>query len=362
MSHIPDSIRDKLAKRKSDDAFRELLVLDGLVDFCSNDYLGVSQIVSNQELGAGSTGSRLISGNSKELENIEKFLSDFFKQEASLMYNSGYDANLGFFSCIPQREDTVIYDELCHASIRDGIKLGNANSFSFKHNNPENLREKLSRVEGVAYVVVESIYSMDGDQCPLIEIARICEEVGAFLVVDEAHSGGLYGEGGNGLVSEMNLDETVLAKIVTFGKAYGSHGAIICCAKEIKDYLINFSRSLIYTTALSPHAQGRILQVVKLVSDMNGERNTLKKNIKLFRNQLADCMFELMESESAIQGIIVPGNKEVKLMASKLLDAGFAVKAILYPTVSKGKERIRICIHSYNSEEEINELTSILNG
>jgi len=362
MNDIPDSILQKLAKRKSEDAYRELVSLDGLVDFCSNDYLGVANIPFNSKIPSGSTGSRLISGNSKRLEEIEDSLAEFYFQEAGLLYNSGYDANLGFFSCIPQRNDTVIYDEFCHASIRDGIKLGNAKSFSFKHNNLDNLREKIDRSEGTVYVVVESIYSMDGDQCPLVDIAGICKKANAFLIVDEAHSGGLFGEQGRGIVNQLQLDSSIFAKLITFGKAYGSHGAVICCQREVKNYLINFSRSLIYTTALSPHAQARIEQVVSLVSEMDEERKKLTHNIRTFRKNMAHASYDLIESNSAVQGIIVPGNKEVKKMASKLLNAGFAVKAILYPTVSKGKERIRICIHSFNSETEINELTTLING
>ncbi len=215
---MDSKLKNKLNKRIEEGTLRSLSSFDGFIDFYSNDYLGFAKIKSKSEntLKYGSTGSRLISGTSNESLIAEEFLADFFNSESSLIFNSGYDANLGFFSSVPQRGDFVFYDEYIHASIRDGLRLSFATSNSFKHNNLVDLELKLSKVHGVKYVVVESLYSMDGDMAPLIEIVELCSKYGAYLIVDEAHSGGVFGELGQGLVSELKLEEKVFARIITF--------------------------------------------------------------------------------------------------------------------------------------------------
>jgi 8-amino-7-oxononanoate synthase len=335
---------------------------DHLTDLFSNDYLGVAQWSSENSHSLGSTGSRLISGNRKRTEEIECSLADFYQQESGLFFNSGYDANLGFFSSVPQKRETVIYDELIHASIRDGLRLGLASSFSFRHNDINDLKDKISRAKGHVYVVVEAVYSMDGDSSPLEQLSAICESNDAYLIVDEAHSGGVFGTQGKGLVSELGLDDKVFAKIMTFGKAYGSHGAIILGSEDLRDYLINFARSLIYTTALSPHAQERINEVVMKVAEMDNEREQLKHNIQLFKSLVDGSSYQLIPSDSAIQCLVIPGNKEARALADKILKSGFAVKAILAPTVPEGRERLRFCLHSYNTDSELQELARIING
>lgn len=359
MKRIPKALLAKLQDRKQNNSFRTLDDQHHLVDFYSNDYLGLAKWENDQKGELGSTGSRLISGNYQRTEVIERELADFFNQEAGLFFNSGYDANLGFFSCIPQKGDTVLYDQFIHASVRDGLKMGLATAFSFKHNDLTDLKTKLERAKGTVYVVVESVYSMDGDFSPLEEIAEICENHNAFLVVDEAHAGGIFGPNGRGMVTELKLDERIFAKSITFGKAYGSHGALILGNVVLKDFLINFSRPLIYTTALSPHAQERINAVVKKSAGMETERDALKKNIHLFRNLVSHSNFQIGESESPIQLVFVSRNEAAKQLAYKINQAGFAVKAILHPTVAEGSERLRICIHSFNTEQEIEDLAKL---
>ena len=279
-----------------------------------------------------------------------------------MFFNSGYDANLGLFSSIPLKGDTVLYDSLIHASIRDGVRMSLATAYSFKHNDLDQLEDKLKRATGTVYVAVESIYSMDGDDAPLNEIVALCEQYGAYLIVDEAHSGGIYGAEGKGLISELDLDDKIFAKVITFGKAYGSHGAVVLGPNDLKDYLINYARSLIYTTALPPHAQERIANVVEVVRHMDAERHQLKRNITLFKSSISEGPFEFIDSNSAIQSILIPGNSAAKAVAERIQKGGFAVKAILYPTVREGAERIRICLHSFNTEKQITELTQLING
>lgn len=359
---LPERLIEKLQERKEDNSFRSLHIYPDGVDFFSNDYLGAAKLVSTREGKEGSTGSRLISGNSERTLAIEAELAAFFESPSALFFNSGYDANLGFFSCVPQKGDTVIYDQLVHASIRDGIRMGVARSYSFAHNDINELKKKIARAAGNVYVVVESLYSMDGDQADLIAISAICEESGAYLVVDEAHSGGVYGEEGKGMVHAAGLQEKVFARLITFGKAYGSHGAIVLGRRELKDFLVNFSRPLIYTTALSPLLQERLADVVAQVAKMNEERQKLFENIQLFRAEAKAHNLDLIASESAIQAVLISGNDKALNCAKILNKEGYNVKAILSPTVPKGEERIRICLHSFNSAIEIRGLIKTLHG
>lgn len=363
----------KINERKENNAFRTLKIGESsLVDFCSNDYLGfandklIAQEVHKELMALsqrvnGSTGARTITGTDQLTLDLEKLIANFHKAEAALLYNSGYTANLGFFAALPYRGDTILYDELIHASIRDGMQLSKANAYSFKHNDIESLRKKLTIAKGKIYVVVESVYSMDGDQSPLNEIANICQEFDAALIVDEAHSNGLFGEKGEGLVSHFNLEEKVFARIMTYGKAFGCHGAAIVGNQLLKDFLINYSRPFIFTTAPSIHQVLTIKKVYDKLSNDDYKIKNINNLIKLFKSTLKDnTSLKLIESFSPIQCIIIPGNDSVKAFANFVQQAGFDVRPIVAPTVPIGKERIRICIHSFNTEEEILALVNQL--
>ena len=351
-----------LENRKESGSYRSLSLFTDFVDFYSNDYLGLSRpssLVSRHPSllpctsSLGSTGSRLISGNSFEAETCENFLATFFQSEAALVFNSGYDANIGLFSSVPQKGDTVIYDALIHASIRDGIRLSLAKSYSFAHNDLHDLEKKLTRSEGSVFVAVESLYSMDGDICLLDEVINLCAKYNAFLIVDEAHASGVLGENGKGLT----YNKHVFARIITFGKGYGFHGAAVLGSEELKNYLINFARSFIYTTALPMQDYVLIQQQIESSLD-NPPRIQLQSNIDFFRSTLN--YQGVSDANSPIQIIEVPGVENALSLAKRLQENNFAVKAILSPTVPKGQERIRICIHAFNTKEEINNLIEIL--
>jgi 8-amino-7-oxononanoate synthase len=349
------SFEKRLSQRYEDGSNRSLSLFQGLVDFYSNDYLGLSTVLFPERKiqKYGSTGSRLLSGNSIEGEDCELFLSRFFQSESALVFNSGYDANVGFFSSIPQKGDTVIYDSLIHASVRDGIRLSYADSFSFRHNDTADLEQKIKRGKGTIFVAIESLYSMDGDLAPTQEIVKICKENNALLIVDEAHAIGVLGEEGKGLTK----NDEVFARLITFGKAFGAHGAAILCSKIVKDFLINFARSFIYTTALPPESYLRIKEVVGCKEQVT-LRSKLHDNITLFRNTLYKEL--ISDSSSPIQIVSCPGIENAKRLSLKIQEERFAVKPILSPTVSLGSERIRICLHSFNTEEQINALVKLL--
>jgi 8-amino-7-oxononanoate synthase len=357
----------KLDERKEQHAFRQLRLPIGMTDFCSNDYLGIAthDLLKIGPLRHGSTGSRLLAGNYSLIAETERLLAAFHAAEAGLIFNSGYDANLGVLSCIPRRGDTIFYDALSHASIRDGIRLSFARSFSFLHNDFTDLEKKLqtasdagSGASGEIFVVTESVFSMDGDLAPLPELTALCRKYKARLIIDEAHATGVVGPKGAGLVQEKGLQEECFARIHTFGKAVGCHGAVVLGSHRLRDFLVNFSRPFIYTTALPPSSVQAIRAAYECFPGMKAERQHLQELIGRFQQTPLD--FERLDSNTPIQAVIVPGNEAVRAAAEKLQAARLDVRPILYPTVPKGSERLRIVLHSFNTFGELDALTALL--
>lgn len=375
MKKLPKKLQKKLQDRIASNAIRKLGDTSDLIDFSSNDYLGYSKNISiNQRAIAilkeykivsnGATGSRLLSGNHTLYDIAERAIARFHESETALIFNSGYDANLGFFQSVPQRGDIIIYDELIHASIRDGISMSHAKSYKFKHNDLEDLKRILSTHTTTTdlYVVTESVFSMDGDTPYLIAIRDICTSYNARLIVDEAHAVGVLGSNGEGIIQHLGIKEDVFARIVTFGKAMGAHGAAILGSEDLREYLINFARSFIYTTGLPPHSLATIIaSYEQLIDDQNNKNSAiaqLHQNIKIFTNEIKELELgaTFIPSPSAIQCAIIPGNENVRTLSRKLIQKEFDVKPILPPTVPKGQERLRFCLHSYNNEDQIKEL------
>jgi 8-amino-7-oxononanoate synthase len=361
-----------IEERKARNALRALTLPGDRIDFCSNDYLGFARSPRLRSMVqehharrgndfVGSTGSRLISGNSKLCESVEERIADFHEAEAGLIFNSGYDANLGLISSVPQRSDTVLYDELVHASIRDGLRLTFARSYSFRHNDLDDLKQKIGRGRGQVFVAVESVYSMDGDAAPLSEMAKLCREHGCHLIVDEAHATGIFGPGGRGRTAELDLTDQVFARVHTFGKALGSHGAIVLGSDTLRTFLINFARSFIYTTFLPPHSLLAVESAYEMLDESQELIEKLHRNIRLFRSGIpAELGKSFIESDSPIQCSLISGNDCVKQAAGYLRGEGFDVRPILSPTVPRGKERLRVCLHTFNTPNEIQHLTELL--
>ncbi|MFV8325691.1 aminotransferase class I/II-fold pyridoxal phosphate-dependent enzyme [Flavobacterium sp. ZS1P14] len=374
MRKFPKNLSAKLESRKQNNALRQLPLSGKAIDFASNDYLGLSKsetifhethryLIETNEIQNGATGSRLLSGNHKLYPKTENYLAPFHQSESALIFNSGYDANVGFFSSLPQKGDLILYDELCHASIRDGIQLSNAKAYKFNHNDFEDLERLIQRNQNpVIYIVTESVFSMDGDTPNLEELVQLSEKHNCYLVIDEAHALGVFGEKGEGLVQDLNLQDQVFARIVTFGKGLGCHGAAILGSLELRDYLVNFSRSFIYTTGLSPHSVATILMAYHYLDKEKQNIELLRENIIHFNQQknILGLRQLFVRSKSAIQSAIIPGNENVKSIAQKLQGKGFDVKAILSPTVPEGQERLRFCLHSFNSKEEISKVLTLL--
>lgn len=371
---LPENLLKKLEIRKQNNSLRKLPSFNNLVDFSSNDYIGFSKselifklshhyLIENEIIQNGATGSRLISGNHSLYQIAEAFIASFHEAETALIFNSGYDANVGFFSALPQRNDVILYDELSHASIRDGISMSNAKSYKFNHNDFEDLERLILKFpETNIYVVTETVFSMDGDSPNLEELVELTEKYNCYLVVDEAHTLGVFGDKGEGLTQYLQLHNRIFTRIMTFGKGLGCHGAVVLGSPELKEYLINFSRSFVYTTGLSPHAVATILIAYQYLETEKESIEKLRQNIVFFNQQknLLGLKPMFVRSKSAIQSAIIPGNENVKRIAQQLQDKGFDVKAILSPTVPEGQERLRFCIHSYNREEEISQVLEFL--
>lgn len=383
MTEFPKKLRQKLEERKQDNALRSLSLSHHLIDFSSNDYLGFAkneniyantfQLLLNKGISEnGATGSRLLSGNHDLYVDLEEHIVQICNSESALVFNSGYDANIGFFSSVPQRGDVVFFDEYIHASIRDGIKMGHAKSYKFKHNDLDDLKLSIERSRNTVkaneiveiYVITESVFSMDGDSPNLKAMTKFCKNEGIHLIVDEAHAVGVFGKNGGGLIQELGLEKQVFARIITFGKALGCHGAAILGSAQLKNYLINFSRSFIYTTGLPPHAVATIIATITFLDtkEAKEQNRVLKENISFFMKKLKSLKIEasFIPSNSVIHSCVVPGNEKVKAVSKKLLDQGFDVKAILSPTVAENEERLRFCLHSFNTTEEIGLILQLL--
>lgn len=359
-----------LAEKKAQHAYRELRQAKG-IDFCSNDYLGLAHDISFQQhiaewiathhLSHGSTGSRLLSGEYMFMDEVEQAVASFHQVPAALIFSSGYMANLALMSAIPQRGDLVLYDQWIHASLRDGLRLSFARHRAFAHNDLQQLEMLLQKTRADdpqqrIFVVVESVYSMDGDQPDLVALSRLCEQYEAAWLVDEAHAVGVMGSRGEGLVQSCGISDKCFARVVTFGKALGAHGAAILGSELLRQYLINTARPLIYSTSLPPAALAAIYLGYQKIPEMGEHRRHLQ--------HLCTCWQQSMQEHakgfSPIQIVRIPGNARVKACAQHLQAAGFDVRPILYPTVPAGEERLRIVLHSFNSEAEVISLAQTI--
>lgn len=364
----------QLNERKASGLLRETKCVEDLIDFCSNDYLGLAR---NRELGEtmaknycewlgqqsldapinGATGSRLISGHSKLVDIFETQCAAMHQAEAALLFSSGYEANIGLIAALAQKDHVIFCDKLLHASLIDGLRLSAAERRIFKHNDLGDLVHLLEQYPSTTtkWVVVESIYSMDGDQAPLAELIALREKYQFELIVDEAHAGGIYGSMGEGVGAAY---PEIFARVITFGKAWGNAGAVVLGSTILKQYLINFARPFIYSTAPTPEHIQHLLTVMPYVQRAVEERKKLKKNIAFFKKHALSTSWG--DSDTAIQTFFVSGNEAVRTVAKSAQDAGFAVKPIVYPTVPKGKERIRITLTSLTKEIDILALIQTL--
>lgn len=375
---IDQTLQAILQQRAANGSLRHLRIVPSeYVDFSSNDYLGfarqqqlqcqIAELVSLYNKQTGATGSRLLSGNSSIFEEAEHQIANFHRADSALLFNSGYTANVGIFATLARRNDIIVYDELSHASTHDGIRLSPAKAYAFKHNDTTHLHELLQKVRQQSptariWVAIETVYSMEGDFAPLADIVALAKQYNAHLIADEAHALGVVGKNGEGLVGALGLEDSVYVRLYTYGKAMGCHGAAIVGTATLRQYLINFCRSFIYTTAMSWHSVAAISSSYDYLSKNPQLVADLQNKIAYFRRVATENIPTgcLLDSPSAIQGIIVGGNQQTRNLAQQLYIEGFDVRPILAPTVPITTERLRICLHTHNTYQQIDQLLSIL--
>ena len=386
LTSLEQTLATTLERRRSQSKLRSLKSSPpGSVDFSSNDFLSLATTkefredylkeLQQQILPVGSTGSRLLDGNSEYAEKLEQQIATFHGAKSALLIGSGFDANVSIFTCLPQPGDTIVYDELIHASVHDGMRSSRATTFlPFKHNCLHDFRAKLNLCTGSkrnVFVAVESVYSMDGDLAPLSEMVSIMKNTfphnNSHLIVDEAHATGIYGPHGSGHVNELGLENDVLVRLNTFGKALGSTGAVILTSPTIRSYLINYARPIIFTTFLSYPTLAAIkvaynwLEAGRTETPTSQLRHLIKymyarlSSLAPLARRLEAGSFALPATcpESAIFALMMQRPRE---LAAFCQAKGFVVRAVMHPTVPLGTERVRICLHAGNTEGEIDML------
>lgn len=374
-------IKEELKKLDSSDLLRKLSVsspFNGeieiagnyLINFSSNNYLNLSQeqaVIDSakrflKKYGTGSQASRLITGTFPIHEELEHKLAEFKGAETTLIFGSGFLTNIGTISALASRDDTIFADKLCHASIMDGIVLSRAKLKRYKHNNVSHLEELLKShdCKGKKIVITESVFSMDGDISPLKEICELSNKYDAIVIIDEAHSTGIFGSSGRGLVDELGLKKQVNITMGTFSKAFGSYGGYVSCSKDMKSYLVNRARSFIYTTSLPPSVIGAVGGALDFLQINNDLGKKLLGKSKQFRDLLKDAGLNTGDSSSQIIPIIVGDNDKTLSFANLLQERGIKVNAIRPPTVPEGTARLRFSVTRAHSVEQLKKCYEII--
>jgi 8-amino-7-oxononanoate synthase len=370
-SAVTQRLETELASLEANSQLRRLEILPAL-NFASNDYLGLSvdprlrQAVAKalrDGIPVGSTGSRLLSGHAAIWDELESQLAAFAGAEAALYFSSGYAANVGLLGAVLQPEDVVFSDSANHASIIDGIRLSHARKVIFPHLDLSVLEDLLREdraSSGQRFIVVESVFSMDGDRAPLPELVALADRYGAELIVDEAHATGVFGPQGRGLVATANAEGRIFAVVHTCGKALAGVGAFVSGSLRLKQFLINRARTFIFSTALPPYIAAQMQAAVEIVAGADADRGRLASLSGYLRTQLRSAGFDTARSDSQILPIILETNERAIQYAAQLCERGFAARAIRPPTVPAGSARLRLSLTVRHSHEMLDRLAGEL--
>ncbi|KAF6680204.1 8-amino-7-oxononanoate synthase [Pantoea agglomerans] len=372
-------IRQALTQRRAADGWRQRRVIDqqstrtlhsggrSYLHFSSNDYLGLTQhpaVIAGwqqgaAQAGAGAGASGHVTGYHRQHADLEAQLADWLGYDRALLFISGFAANQAVIHLLGEKNDRILADKLSHASLLDAASHSPAQLRRFHHNAPESLAARLaSPCEGETLVVTEGIFSMDGDSAPLAALAQQTRQAEGWLLVDDAHGIGVVGEQGRGSCWQQDVKPELL--VVTFGKAFGVSGAALLCDAATADYFLQFSRHLIYSTAM-PAAQASALQAaLREVQQGDALRQQLQQNIGHFRRGAASLPWQLMDSGSAIQPLLVGENGDAMALSQRLAEAGCWVSAIRPPTVPPGTARLRITLTAAHRPEDIDRLLEAL--
>ena len=347
------------------------VVLDGtpVLLLCSNNYLGLADHPRVREaaadaamrFGVGAGASRLVSGTMRIHEKLERRLSAFKGSPAALLFGSGYLANVGVVSALAGEGDVVFSDELNHASIIDGCRLSRAETFVYRHSDPDHLAWGLRQAgERAALIVTDSVFSMDGDVAPLAELADLAREHGVRLAVDEAHGVGCVGPGGRGAVHEAGVEGEVDVVIGTLGKALGAYGAYVTCSEEISQLLVNTSRPFIFSTAPPPPAVAGALAALELLSEEPRRVDRLAANAEALRDELAREGFDVSGSTTQIVPLVIGEAEQAMRICELAIERGVFAQAIRPPTVAEGTSRLRLAVMATHDRDELREAARVL--
>ncbi len=383
MNPFEKQLGTQLQLRKSDSQWRERLLLQSkqsaelvlddsqLINFSSNDYLGLASNLSTIEsvhqqldsLGVGSGASHLVSGHHQIHQSLEIEVAEFLKRDSAVTFSTGYMANLGILQSLAKKGELIIADKLNHASLIDGAKLSNANSVRYQHCDMSALEKRLKSEAPQKWVVTDGVFSMDGDLAPLDKIAGLCQKYQANLIVDDAHGVGVVGEQGQGCAEFYNLDQNQLPVLMgTFGKALGGFGAFVTGSQQLTDYLVQFARPYIYTTAMPAILAAANLHNLRLIKNDTSLMQRLKQNITKFKLLAEQAGLNLLASDTAIQPIVIGDSDKLVELNRQLIEAGYLVGAIRPPTVPVKTDRLRITLSAQHTEKQIKGLIEQLNS
>ena len=335
----------------------------GLVNFASYNYLGLSYHPEVKQAikdavdiyGGGSSGSPILSGTTTLHQQLAEEVAAFKGKEAALVFPTGYSANVGTIAGLMRSGDLIVADQFAHASVVDGMILSKAKSRFFRHNRVDDLERKLKGFDGKKLVIVEGVYSMDGDEPPLAEIVEACGKYGARIMIDEAHSAFVYGETGKGIVEDQGFDDEIDIHLGTFSKSLGGQGGYTAGSHKLINYLRGFSRSRAFSCALSPAVVGGLLKALELARNEPELRTKLWKNVAYMQNLLADAGVPIGDSTSQVIPIMVRDDARVLQMGEDIFRAGVYINPVRYPAVGKHKSRFRMSISAAHSKEELEE-------
>jgi glycine C-acetyltransferase len=339
-----------------------------LLNPASYNYLGLSyhpEVIAAAKkaldhYGLGAAGSPILSGTMEIHVQLEKALARFKKKDAVMVFPTGYSTNVGLIQALMRPGDWVIMDQNVHASIVDGAILSKANVRFFRHNRPDDLERKLRGTTGKRLVIIEGVYSMDGDEARLPEIVEVAKRHGARTMIDEAHSTFLYGKEGRGVAEKYGLEDEIDIHVGTFSKALGGMGGFVAGSQALYNYLMGFARSRVFSCALSPAVSAGVLQALHIAEREPQLRDTLWSNVAYMRGLLAEAGIDVGESTSQIIPIMIRNDRKIFGVAQALQRAGLYLQPIIYPAVAKNRSRFRISISAMHTPQQLDEAATIL--
>ncbi len=341
-----------------------------LLNLASYNYLGISYrpevkkaaIEATLKYGLGASGSPMLSGTFEIHKQLEAAVASFKDKQAAILFPTGYSANVGFISALMRAGDNILLDQYSHASIVDGAILAKSKTIFFRHNNPMDLERKLLKCRGKKLVVVEGVYSMDGDVCALPEIVEVAKRHGARILIDEAHSTFLFGPNGRGVAEHFGLDNEVDFHLGTFSKSLGGQGGFVCGSKDLIDYVNAFGRSRFFSCNLAPMVAAGLKAGLEISENEPQLRAKLWSNVAYMRRRFAEEGIDIGKSTSQVMPVLVNNDSKVFSVAEKVQDRGLFLQPVTYPAVPKHKSRLRISISAAHTEQDLEFATQVIAG